>query len=176
VLDLAERLVPVTSRAARAVRSYAFVAGVAALVVAAFLFRSGVPDDAGGWILVVVALALAAAPPVILFILSEALRALAGLPGRIRGLPATGRDHAAALGRLAEEARTARGSRGLVRLPLVLWRLARLGGETRGLLTPYAPVLPLLSIPFLLLAAAAMFAAALELAVALVLLAVLAAT
>jgi hypothetical protein len=175
VLELVERAVPVAARAARIVRKYALLAGIAAAVVAVFLFRNGAPDEAGGWVLTLAAIALAAAPPVVLFVLAEALRALAELPAKLRALPTTGREHAETFGRLAGELRGARGRRGLARLPLVLWRMARVSGEARGLLTPYAPVLPLASVPFLLLSGAAFFAAALELAVALVLLVVLAA-
>lgn len=176
VRQLADRFVPAAALAARAVRIYAIATGVAALIVALYLFRNGLPDEGSGWLGVLLAIGLAAAPPVILFLLSEALRALSELPGRIRDLPATGRDHASGLGRLAAEAAATRGRRGLVRLPLLLWRLARLSGETRGLLTPYAPVLPLVSIPFLVLAAASVVAAAVELLVALGLLVALAAS
>lgn len=176
VLGVLERVVPVAARAARLVRSYALVAGVAALIIAAFLFRNGAPDDGNGWAVAIVGTLLAAAPPVILFVFSAALRALSELPARIRELPASGREHASAFARLAGEAREARGRRGLVRLPVLLWRLAKLSDETRGLLTPYAPVLPLASVPFLVLTGAATFAAMLEIWVALVLLIVLAVT
>lgn len=166
-----DRVAPLVARAGRLVRSLALVAAAAAAVIVLFLFRNGTPDDAGEWTIAVVGTLLALAPPVILFLLSEALRALAELPAKIRALPSTGTEHLAALGGLAEEAR----ARGMRRLPVVLWRFARLSGETRGLLTPHAAALPLLSVPFLALSAAAAPAAALEVLVALVLLVVLAA-
>ena len=174
LLRVLDRIVPPAAAAARGSRRYAFVAGAAALVIAAFLFRDGLPDSGAGWVATVVAIVLAAAPPLILFLFSEALRGLAELPARIRALPTTGREHAAELAGLAERARTARGG-GLLRLPLLLWRVTRLAASSRETLLPYAPLLPLASLPFLGLTALAAAAALVEIAVALVLLVVLAA-
>lgn len=161
----------VVAGAARVVRAYAGVAAVAAAVVAAFLLRHGLPDDAGGWTLVVVGVALAAWPPVLLFLLAAALRALAELPGRLLATPAEARGRADELRRLAEQIRAARGS-GLARLPLLLWRFARAASASGELLAPHAAVLPLASLAFLGWAAAAAVAAAVEIPVALVLLVV----
>ena len=174
LLALLERTVPVAAAAARAARAYAFTAGAAAAVIAVYLLRDGVPDRAGEAAAEVVALVVAAVPPVVLFVFSAALAALAELPERLRRVPATGREHAAELGRVAERARSARGPGGLTRLPFLVWRLGRLLRSSRDLLTPYAGVAPLASLPFLGWTAAAAVGAAVEIAVALVLLAVLA--
>nr|MDQ3822794.1 hypothetical protein [Actinomycetota bacterium] len=60
------------------------------------------------------------------------------------------------------------------RFPGLLWRFGRLAGSARETLTPWAPLLPLLSVPFLLASLAAFFAAVLEVAIAVVLLLALA--
>ena len=147
----------------------------AAAVVAIFLFRNGAPDDGGGWVAVVLALVLVAWPAVVLFVLSGALRALAELPERVRSTPAEARSRAEELRMLAERIRAVRGSR-LTRLPLLLFRFARVAGGARELLGPHVGALPLASIPFLGLAAAAIVATCVLVPAALVLLLVLAAT
>jgi hypothetical protein len=170
-----ERLVTLAAGAARATRTYATVAALAALVIGAFLFRDGLPDSADAWALTLVALAAAVAPPVVLFVLSEALRALSQLPRRIREMPSAARKQAAELERIVDEAGRARGF-GLLRVPVIVWRLLTLPAAAREVITPYAPVLPLVSPPFLLASAVAAAAALVELAVAFILLVVLAFT
>jgi hypothetical protein len=167
-------LVTAAGRGARLVRAYATVAALAALAIAAFLLRDGWPEGADETVLVVIGTALAAAPPLLLWLLSETLRALADLPGRLRGLPAESRARGEELRRLAEAARRLRGAR-LVALPLLIWRIGRLAGSSRELVSPYAGALPLLSPQFLALSGLATAAAALEIGVAAVLILVLAA-
>jgi hypothetical protein len=159
--------------AGRAVRVLGLVAGAAAAVVALFLFRDGAPGDAGGWALVLLAIGLAAAPAVVLFVLAAALASLAGLPARVRATPGDARGRAAELRELSEAIRAARGA-GVRRLPILLWRLTRVAGGARELLGPHAGALPLVSVPFLLLAAAAVLATLVLVPVALVLLLLLA--
>jgi hypothetical protein len=175
LLRVLDRIVPPAAAAARGARRYALVAAAGAVVIGVFLFRDGLPDSGGEWIAAIVVLSLAAAPPAILFLFSEALRGLAELPARIRALPTTGREHAAELASLADRARRARGG-GLLRLPFLLWSLTRLAASSRETLLPYAPLLPLASLPFLGLTALAAAAALVEIAIALVLLVVLAAS
>jgi hypothetical protein len=172
LLRVLDRVVPPAAAAARAFRRYALVAAAAAAVIVVFLVTRNTPGSAAEWVGAAVAAALLAAPPVVLFLFSEALRALAELPDRLRALPGTGREHADELGRLAGKARNARG-RGFLGLPLVAWRVTRLTASSRELLLPHAPLLPLVSPPFLLLTLAAAAGALLETAVAAVLLLVL---
>jgi hypothetical protein len=160
---------------ARAVRWLAIAAAASALVVALFLFRDGVPDDGGGWVAVSVAFAFVAWPAVVLLILSGALRALAELPERVRTTPAEARSRAEELRMLAERIRAVRGSR-LVRLPFLLVRFARVAGGSRELLGPHVGALPLVSVPFLVLSAAAIAATFVLVPAALVLLLILAAS
>jgi hypothetical protein len=146
---------------ARAVRRLAIVGAAAAVAIAIALFEDGF--DAVDLLVV----GLAAVPPVLLYLLAEALRALAELPDKLRSAPREAQSHAAALSGLAGEARNAR----LLRLPLVVWRAARVAGDARELIAPYAPALPLASPAFLGAAALAALAVPVEVVVALVLLA-----
>jgi hypothetical protein len=143
---------------ARAVRALALFATAAALVIAVLLYRDGASGDD------VLAVLLAIAPPIMLWVLWTALRELAGLPERLRRLPETARGHGDDMRRLAEDLRTP--GRRLVGVPLALWRLR----EVSELVRPHAAVLPFLSTWFLTLAAIAAFAAVAEIVIALVLL------
>jgi hypothetical protein len=143
---------------ARAVRALALFSTAAALVIAVLLYRDGASGDD------VLAVLLAIAPPVMLWVLWTALRELGGLPERLRRLPETARGHGEDMRRLAEDLRTP-GKR-LVGVPLALWRLR----EVSELVRPHAAVLPFLSAWFLTLSAIAAFAAVAEIVIALVLL------
>jgi len=149
-------------------RTLALAATAAAVVIAAHLFRDGVPGGGEERVELIVGLVLAALPPIVLGAFWLAVREVAEIPGRLRTLPETGRSQAAELGRIAGEARG--GGRGWFRFPRLLWRFGFLLGSARETLTPWAPLLPLLSVPFLLATAAAAFGAVLEVLVALVLL------
>jgi hypothetical protein len=166
-----ERLVPVAAALATVARRFALLAAGAALVIVGYLLRDGFPDGGEETVELAIALVLAAFPPVVLAAFWLAVRELAALPGRLRTLPDSGRAQAAELGRIADEAR-ARGS--WLRFPRLLWRFGFLVGSARETLTPWAPLLPLVSVPFLLATAAAFAGAVLEVAVALTLLVVLA--
>ncbi len=123
------RLVRAVGRIARAL---AYAAAVAALLLAVALYDDGV------W--VVLALA-AAVPACVLFLFSLAVREAAELPQRLRGAPAQVGGLRAAVDELAR----ARGGR----LPRALWRAGRQAASARELATPWAPLLPLVNIPFL---------------------------
>lgn len=146
---------------ARAVRRLAIVATAAALAIVIAILEDGFAA------VDIVGTALATAPPVLLFLFATALGALAELPDKVRAAPAEAQGRAADLARLAREARDAR----LIRLPVVVWRAARVAGEARELLAPYAPALPLASPAFLGAAAVAALAVPIEVIVAFVLLA-----
>jgi hypothetical protein len=161
-VDALERL---AGGASRAVRKLALAAGVAAVVIVAFVLRDGMPSGGGDIARAVVAIGLAAAPPVILFVLAAALRALSELPSRVRALPADAHARLGDIGRLAGDARDARGARA----PMLLWRVLRSARSSGELLTPHAGVLPLLSLPFLGASALAAAGAVIEIAIAVVL-------
>lgn len=117
---------------ARIARSLSYVAGAAAALLSIALYDEG-------WAVV---LALAAAvPAAVLFLFSQAVREAAALPARLRAAPADAAELRSALGELA----TAR-SGGVLR---PLWRTGRAALGARELVTPWAPLLPLISLPFL---------------------------
>ena len=166
-----ERLVPVAAVLAAIARTFALLAAGGALVIAAYVLRDGLPEGAEETVEAAIALVAAAFPPVLLTLFWLVLREVVQLPERLRSLPESGRAQAAELGRIAGEAR-ARGS--WLRFPRLLWRFGFLVGSARETLTPWAPLLPLVSLPFLLATAAAFAGTVLEVAIALVLLVVLA--
>ena len=143
---------PITA-AAGAVRVYAVAVGVAGVLIVVALLADG-PDRPVEWLGVALVASLAAIPPVLLYLFSSSLLALAELPGRVRGAPDDLRTHRDDVQRLLGRRR----SGSLVLLP---FRLLRLGAGARETLTPYAPVLPLVSVAYLMgtgLAALAGFA------------------
>ena len=101
--------------------------------------------------------ALVAWPAVVLFMLSVALRSLAELPARVRATPAEARERAVELRALAERAQAVRGAR-LRAMPFLLYRFGRVAAASRELLGPHAGALPLVSVTFLGLSAAAIVA------------------
>jgi hypothetical protein len=145
-------------------------AGAAAVIVL-YVFRNGVPDGGEERVEAVVAVVLVALPPLVLGAFWLAVREVAELPDRLRALPETSRSQAWELGDIASEAR---GRGGWLRFPRLLWRFGFLAASARETLTPWAPLLPLLSVPFLLATAAASVAAMLEMVIAVVLLLALA--
>jgi hypothetical protein len=128
--------------AASAVRTYALLVGGAALLIVAAFIQDAGPDRGSEWLGVVVLAGLLAVPPVLLYVFSTALRALADLPQRVRGAPGDLRTH-------RDEAQRAFGRRGPGSVVLLPFRLLRLSVGARETLTPYAPVLPLVSVPYL---------------------------
>jgi hypothetical protein len=139
----------------RVARWLAYTAAVAAVLIAlAFV------DD--GWN--VLWGAVAAIPAVVLFLFSLALFELAELPDRIRNAPA----QAGEVRRAVEELRRARGTR----LPRALWGAGKVAADTRALATPWAPIVPLVSMPFLAATLASAVATPFVLVLGLVLLAV----
>lgn len=117
---------------ARLARWLAIAAAAATVVFVAALYDDGAD---------VLVAAIAAVPAVILFLFSVALFEAAELPERLRNAPAQARDLRAAVDELAR----ARGGR----LPRALWRAGRQAASARELATPWAPLLPLISLPFL---------------------------
>lgn len=123
----------------RLVRSTARVARFLSYVhaFAAVLLALALRDEGGAVLLAVVA----AVPAVVLFLFSLALNEAAELPGRLRTAPA---DLQSALGDLSNVRRD--------RLFRSLWRAGRAAVGARELVTPWAPLLPLVNLPFLVAA------------------------
>lgn len=116
----------------RAARWLAYANALSAALIAIALY------DEGWW----VALSAAAAiPAVVLWLFGAALFEIAELPARLRNAPA----QAGELRRAVEELARARATG----MPRALWRAGRAAAGSRELATPWAPLLPLVSIPFL---------------------------
>lgn len=158
-----ERFIGVVAAARRWIGRMALAAAVAAAVLVYAILRDGFPDG-GRAVLAVIGIVAAVAPPVILCAFWLALGEVVRLPERLRRLPLEAREHGEQLRALAERARATRGNR--FQVGRVLWQLGRTTASARETLTPYAPLLPLLSIPFLAATAVAAFAAGLEILVA----------
>jgi hypothetical protein len=164
---LLERFVTVLSAVRRGVVGFSAAGGLAAALITYALLRHGWPGGAAREVLTVLALALLITPPLVLMVFWQIVGDVASLPERIRRLPLTGREHAEHLGQIVRDAR-GRGRSAWFHAPLLTWRLTRLTASSRDALTPYAPVLPLLSVPFLALVAAAVAGVMLEVAIAVV--------
>lgn len=165
-LSTLERILPAAARLSRGVRVVSFVALAAAAVIALALFREGIPETRARALASVLATIAAFVPGAILFAFHRVLEQVLALPGTLRALPGTGRQHADELARLVRSRREAEGR------PLRAWRLLALGRSSRQLLTPYAPLAPLLSVPFLIAAGLALVATPVLVVLALVALAV----
>ena len=122
----------VVRTAARAARWFAYADVLAAALLLLALY------DEGSKVAVV---AVAAAPAVVLFLFSTALAEAASLPERLRNAPVDAAELRASLAQLA------RARRGGQLRPL--WRTGRAAAGARDLVTPWAPLLPLISLPFL---------------------------
>ena len=132
----------VVATAARAFRLYAIALAVAAALILAAFVDDGAPGDGAEWLGLAIIAAILATPAVLLFLFSAALASLAAFPERLRSAPGDLRGHGVDAQRLFAR-------RGFGSLLLLPFRLLRLGSGTRETLMPYAPLLPLMSVPFL---------------------------
>ena len=171
VATAAARLAAIARSLRRWTLRLLLASAAAAAVIVYAIVRDGFPSS-GKAVLAVVGIIAAVGPPVMLAAFLLALGEAIRLPERLRGLPLDAREHGEQLRYLVDEARMSHGGR--FRVPRLLWRMTRLAGSTRETLTPYAPLLPLLSVPFLAGAAVAAFAVSIEVLIAAVVAIVLA--
>ena len=142
------RILPLAAAVGRGVRTLGLVGlGVAAAIVLVVLVR-WTPSDSEDWAGLIVLGVLLAVPPAVLLAFSLVLGEVVELPDRLRSYPGTTREHAEELRAIAHDAQ-ARERPAWRRLPGSTWRLATLVRSARDLLAPHAPLLPLLSLPFL---------------------------
>ena len=146
-------------RLARAVARFARLLSYAAFL-AALLFAFALYDE--GYRVGVAVVALV--PAVVLWLFSSAVEEAAELPSRLRGAPADAAELQSSLRQLSR----ARGST----LFGSLWRPGRAANRARDLVVPWAPLLPLISPPFLIATALSALAVPFVLLAALVVLAV----
>jgi hypothetical protein len=148
VVGVLGRILPLAAAVRRAVRTLGLVGlGAAAGLVLAVLVR-WTPSSGENWAGLVVLCVVLAIPPVVLLAFSLVLSEVVEVPDKLRGYPGTARRHAEELRALAHDAQ-ARERPAWRRLPGSTWRLATLVRSARALLAPHAPLLPLLSVPFL---------------------------
>lgn len=147
-IGLLGRILPLAAAVGRGTRRLAVVGlGAAAAIVFVVLLR-WTPGDAEDWTGLVVLAVLLAVPAAILLAFSFVLAEVVELPEKLRRTPTTAREHAEELRAITRDAQT-RGRPAWRRLPGSTWRLATLLRSARELLAPHAPLLPLLSVPFL---------------------------
>jgi hypothetical protein len=148
VVGVLGRILPLAAAVRRGVRTLGLVGlGAAAGLALAVLVR-WTPSDGENWAGLVVLCVVLAIPAVVLLAFSLVLSEVVEVPDKLRGYPGTARRHAQELLALAHDAQ-ARERPAWRRLPGSTWRLATLVRSARALLAPHAPLLPLLSVPFL---------------------------
>ena len=147
-VGLLGRIVPLAVAVGRGVRRLALVGFAAAVAIALVVLVRWTPSDGEEWAGLGVLCILLAVPPAVLLAFSLVLREVTELPDKLRSYPGTMRDHAEELRAIAHDAQ-ARERPAWRRLPRSTLRLATLVRSGRDLLAPHAPLLPLLSMPFL---------------------------
>ena len=143
------RILPLAAAVGRGMRRLALVGLGAVAVIALVVVWRWTPGDGETWAGFVVLVLLLVVPGGILFAFSFVLAEVVELPEKLLRTPETAREHAGELRSIARDAQS-RERPAWRRLPGSTWRLAGLVGSARDLLAPHAPILPLLSIPFLI--------------------------
>ena len=147
-VSVLRRILPLAAAVGRGVRTLGLVGLGAAVAIALVVLVRWTPGDREDWAGLVVLSVLLAVPPTVLFAFAFVLGEVVELPDRLRSYPGTTREHVAELRAIAHDARR-RERPAWRRLPGSTWRLAALVRSGRDLLAPHAPLLPLLSVPFL---------------------------
>lgn len=142
------RILPLAAAVGRGVRTLGLVGLAAAVAIAGIVLARWTPGGLEGWAGFVVLCVLLAVPGAILLAFSLVLGEVVQLPDKLRSYPDTAREHAEELRAIAHDAR-ARERPAWRRLPASTWRLATLVRSARDLLAPHAPLVALLSAPFL---------------------------
>src|SRR5215217_1277772 len=148
-LSVLAQLFPLAAAIGHRVRTLALLGLAAGTAIVLLVVARWTPNETAGWAGLVVLALLVAAPPTVLLMFSFALGELAQLPDKLRRYPETTREHAEELRGIAYQTQ-ARQLPAWRRLPASAWRLTALARSARELLAPHAPLLPLVSVPFLL--------------------------
>jgi hypothetical protein len=160
---VSRRVLDITARVVRGLTRLAIVAAASGAVAWIAWLIDTPPAEADESIARIVVLAVALAPPAILFLFIAGLRELLELPDRVRALPADVRARAT---EVRERSRGSAQPRGLLGALVALFRLGRLVLGSREVLTPYAAVTAALRPAILFAALLAAVAAAVEIPVA----------
>jgi hypothetical protein len=143
------RILPLAAGVGRGVRTLRLVGLGAAAAIALVVLVRWTPSDREEWAGLVVLCVLLAVPAAVLLAFSLVLAGVVELPDKLRSYPGTTREHAAELRAIAHDTKVSERP-AWRRLPGSTWRLATLVRSARDLLAPHAPLLPLLSVPFLI--------------------------
>ena len=157
------RVLDITARVVRGLSVLAKVAAASGAIAWIAWLIDAPPAEADGWIPRIVVLAVALAPPAILFVFLAGLRELLELPDWARAFPADVRARAA---EVRERSHGGAEPRGLLGGLLALFRLGRLVLGSREVLTPYTAVTAALRPAIFLAALFAAVAAIVEIPVA----------
>jgi hypothetical protein len=148
-VSVLRRILPLAAAVGRGVRRLGVVGLGAAAAIALIVLVRWTPGNREDWAGFVVLCVLLVVPPAVLLALSIVLGQVVELPDKLRSYPGTTREHVAELRAIAHDAQE-RERPAWRRLPGSTWRLARLVRSARELLAPHAALLPLLSVPFLI--------------------------
>jgi len=165
VLVVLQRLVPLAKRLVGAVRVLAVASAVAIAVIVITGLSHGLPSAPGAVLLLVVVAVLVPAP-VLLWLFHGALREVLALPEWMRRSPDLAKGHASELADLVAESRRSapvEGRHGFIRDS---GKAGRLLLETHRDLPGYGSLLRLISVPFLIAVALAVFAGFFEIGLA----------
>jgi hypothetical protein len=148
-VSVLRRILPLAAAVGRGVRRLGVVGLGAAAAIALIVLVRWTPGNREDWAGFVVLCVLLVVPPAVLLALSIVLGQVVELPDKLRSYPGTTREHVAELRAIAHDAQK-RERPAWRRLPGSTWRLATLVRSARELLAPHAALLPLLSVPFLI--------------------------
>ena len=148
-VSVLRRILPLAAAVGRGARTLGVVGLGAAVTIALVVLVRWTPGDSEDWAGFVVLCVLLVVPPAVLLALSFVLGQVIELPDKLRRYPGATREHVTELRAIANDAQ-GRERPAWRRLPGSTWRLATLVRSARDLLAPHAPLLPLLSVPFLI--------------------------
>jgi hypothetical protein len=147
-VSVLRRILPLAAAVGRAVRTLGLVGLGAAVAIALVVLIRWTPGDGEAWAGFGVLCVVLAVPAGVLLAFSFVLAEAVELPEKLRSYPGMTRERVAELRAIAHDAH-GRERPPWRRLPASAWRLAKLARSARDLLAPHAPLLPLLSVPFL---------------------------
>jgi len=153
VVPLLERIIPLAARAARFAAALVALSLLATLVVATAVSSWLAPRNGPDWLLVALIAAAMLFPAGVLGLMWLTLRELVELPAKLQGLPGATAQTRDRLGQIVAGLR--RGRRGVRSGARSLWGLGGLLLSARDWLEIYAPIVQIISLPFLLLVALA---------------------
>ena len=142
------RILPPAAAVGHGMRTLGLIGFVAAAAIVLVVLVRWTPRDGEEWAGLTVLSVVVAVPPAVLLSFSLVLGEVVELPDKLRGYPGMMRTHAEALRAIAQDAQAGRRP-AWRRLPGNTWRLAILVRSARDLFAPHAPLLPLLSTPFI---------------------------